>query len=56
MTEVPVVRYSHLSEVEKRAYRIASNKIAEHSHWNFTVLADDFELFTNCEIDIDPRD
>ena len=56
MTEVPVVRYSHLSEVEKRAYRIASNKIAEQSLWNFTVLADDFELFTNCEVDIDPRD
>lgn len=34
MDKVPVIRLSHLSEANKRAYRIADNRIAELSGWN----------------------
>lgn len=35
---VPVVRYDHLSEAQKRAYVIADNKIAEASGWDRELL------------------
>ena len=56
MREVPVVRYSHLSAAEKRAYAIASNKTAEKSEWDNAVLVEDFAMFSTDEVDIDPRD
>ena len=56
MSEIPVVRYSHLSPAEKRAYAIAANKIAEHSEWDNAVLTEDFALFATPEVDIDARD
>lgn len=35
---VPVIRLTHLSEVQKRAYRLADNKIAENGGWNVDLL------------------
>lgn len=35
---VPVIRLSHLSEAQKRAYRLADNKIAENGGWNAEFL------------------
>jgi len=37
--EVPVVRLSHLSEAEKRAYVLADNKIALNAGWDGELLA-----------------
>jgi hypothetical protein len=56
MKEVPVIRYSHLSLAKQRAYAIAANKIAEHSEWDLEVLGEDFKLFNDPDINIDPRD
>lgn len=35
---VPVIRLSHLSDVQKRAYRLADNKITENGGWNADLL------------------
>ena len=39
LANVPVVRLSHLSEVQKRAYVIADNKLAEKAGWDRETLA-----------------
>jgi DNA modification methylase len=66
MLEVPVIRVSHLTEAEKRAFQIADNRLTEHSKWNERVLAEtlkglaaldlDFSLevtgFSTAEIDL----
>jgi DNA modification methylase len=36
---VPVIRVSHLSEAEKRAYMLADNKLAENAGWDRAMLA-----------------
>lgn len=35
---VPVIRLAHLSDAQKRAYRLADNKIAENGGWNEDLL------------------
>jgi len=63
---VPVIRLSHLSEAQKRAYRLADNKIAENGGWNTDLLrleiseleqiCNDFDItitgFEDLEIDV----
>jgi DNA modification methylase len=52
LSEVPVIRLGHLDEAERRAYRIADNKLTELGDWDEAVLrdeiagllADDFDL------------
>ncbi len=52
LTEVPVIRLSHLDEAERRAYRIADNKLTELGDWDEAMLreeiagllAEDFDL------------
>jgi DNA modification methylase len=39
LERVPVIRLSHLSETEIRAYMLADNKLAEKSGWNRELLA-----------------
>jgi ParB-like chromosome segregation protein Spo0J len=39
ITEVPVIRFAHLSAAQKRAYVIADNKIAEQAGWDRELLA-----------------
>lgn len=34
LTEVPVIRLAHLSEVQRRALVIADNRIAENADWH----------------------
>ena len=42
MTEVPCIRLGHLTEVQKRAYILADNKLALNAGWDEELLA--FEL------------
>ena len=35
---VPVIRLAHLSDAQKRTYRLADNKIAENGGWNADLL------------------
>jgi DNA modification methylase len=52
LSEVPVIRLGHLDEAERRAYRIADNKLTELGDWDESLLrdevagllADDFDL------------
>ncbi|NHF74857.1 site-specific DNA-methyltransferase [Paracoccus xiamenensis] len=52
LNEVPVIRLGHLDEAERRAYRIADNKLTELGDWDEALLrdevagllADDFDL------------
>jgi len=39
LDQVPVVRFGHLTEAQKRAYLIADNKIAEQAGWDREMLA-----------------
>jgi hypothetical protein len=41
--QVPVIRVSHLSESEVRAYMLADNKLAEKAGWDRELLALEFE-------------
>ena len=36
--EVPILRFDHLTEAQKRAYAIADNKIAEQAGWDREIL------------------
>jgi ParB-like chromosome segregation protein Spo0J len=39
LAHVSVIRFSHLTETQKRAYLIADNKIAKQAGWNREMLA-----------------
>jgi len=39
LAEVPILRFDHLTEAQKRAYVIADNKIAEQAGWDREILA-----------------
>jgi hypothetical protein len=41
LTVVPVIRLGHLDETERRAYRIADNKLTEMGEWDEAVLRDE---------------
>jgi DNA modification methylase len=43
LKQVPVIRLSHLSETEIRAYMLADNKLAEKAGWNREILAVELE-------------
>ena len=50
LATVPIIRLPHLSEAQKRAYRVADNKIALNSGWNLDLLRlEIFELEEICE-------
>ena len=50
LTDIPSIKLSHLSEVQKRAYRLADNKISENGGWNEDLLKLEFsELEFLCE-------
>ena len=41
LSEVPVIRLGHLDDAERRAYRIADNKLTEMGDWDEAVLRDE---------------
>jgi len=42
LAEVPVIVLDHLTEIQKRAYLIADNKLAEQAGWDEELLAQEF--------------
>lgn len=66
LDNVPAIRLSHLSDAQKRAYRLADNKISENGGWNTDILrleiaeletiCNDFDItitgFEDVEIDV----
>jgi DNA modification methylase len=49
---VPVVVLDHLSEIEKRAYLLADNKLAELSAWEDETLASELAALRDADIDL----
>lgn len=51
MQQVPVIKLTHLSDAQKKAYRIADNKLTENGEWDFDLLKIEFEDLSNLELD-----
>ena len=53
MTAVPAIRVDHLSEIQKRAFTIADNRLAELASWDEALLKKELRFLTECDIDFD---
>lgn len=53
LTAVPAIRVDHLSEVQKRAFMIADNRLAELASWDEALLKKELLFLTECDIDFD---
>lgn len=56
MSHIPVIILSHLSEAQKRAYRIADNKIQEGGEWHAALLLEEVEFVLASDDVIDLED
>lgn len=56
LLEVPTIRLTDMSEVQKRAYVIADNKLAEQAGWDRAVLAVEFKSIIEIDADFDLTD
>jgi len=54
ITEVPTIILSGLSEIRKRALRIADNKIALNAGWDLEILQQELGELASIDVDIDP--
>jgi hypothetical protein len=54
LTEVPTIILSGLSETQKRALRLADNKIALNAGWDLEILQLELGELASIDIDIDP--
>jgi hypothetical protein len=53
LTEVPTVRVTHLTDVEKRAYSLADNRLGELSYWDPEILKIELEALSVPGLDLD---
>src|ERR1700704_3980854 len=53
LAKVPVLRLSHLSEVERRAYVIADNKLAQNAGWDREILAIELQNLVDLDFDVE---
>src|SRR3984893_17679323 len=53
LAKVPVLRLSHLSEVERRAYVIADNKLAQNAGWDRETLAIELQGLVDLDFDVE---
>jgi DNA modification methylase len=53
LAEVPVIRFEHLSEAEKRAYILADNQIALQAGWDDALLAEELAWLRDERFDLD---
>ncbi len=52
MKVVPVLQHKHLSDSEKRAYRIADNKLGLEGEWEMSLLAAEAEAVATAGLDL----
>jgi DNA modification methylase len=53
LVEVPVIRFEHLSEAQKRAYILADNQIALQAGWDDALLAEELAWLRDERFDLD---
>lgn len=53
LDKVPAIRLSNLSEKQKKAYRIADNKLALNAGWDMQLLAEEVKELMDDDFDID---
>jgi DNA modification methylase len=53
LSTIPVIRLAHLTEVERRAYIIADNKLAQNAAWNVDLLASEVQYLLDAEFEIE---
>ncbi|ENE0102891.1 ParB N-terminal domain-containing protein [Escherichia albertii] len=53
MDKVPAIRLSNLAEKQKKAYRIADNKLALNAGWDMQLLAEEVKELMDDDFDID---
>jgi DNA modification methylase len=53
LADVPVIRFEHLSEAQKRAYLIADNQLALQAGWSEELLAAELAWLRNESFDLD---
>ena len=53
LAEVPVIRFEHLSEAQKRAYLIADNQLALQAGWDDELLAEELAWLRDERFDLD---
>ncbi|KZL21949.1 site-specific DNA-methyltransferase [Pseudovibrio sp. Ad37] len=53
LAEVPVIRLTHLSEVQRRALVIADNRIAENAGWDEALLREELAALCDDSFDLD---
>ncbi|MGO4510807.1 site-specific DNA-methyltransferase [Bradyrhizobium sp. 2TAF36] len=54
LAQVPTITLSDLSETQKRALRLADNKIALNAGWDIEILQAELGELTSIDLDIDP--
>ena len=52
LEQVPTITLSHLTPEQVRAYRIADNRSAEYSTWNWLVLGDELTELSRAGVDL----
>ena len=52
MDTVPCIRFSHLSESQKRAYMLADNQLAMNAGWDMGLLKIELQELGQCDFDI----
>jgi DNA modification methylase len=50
---VPTVRLAHLGDVEKRAYILADNRLAEKAGWDREILAIELQALVNLQFEVE---
>lgn len=51
ITEIPAIRFLHLSDAQKKAYRIADNKLTENGQWDVDLLKLEFTELEKLNLD-----
>lgn len=53
LEKIPIIQARHLSKAQVKAYRLADNKLALESDWDFGLVRGELEFLSSVEIDFD---